>query len=548
MGDKNAGTDGDTIRGLPCFSLGQHRPDGYDYGPRDLADMVRNFRLYQSGPRPLMVPPVVIGHGEGQEWLKDSGLPAAAWMTGLARRGDDLDCDLDKVAPLLRELVRQGRYRFVSLEVYTPDALPRAFKEAGARGCMVRRLAVLGAMPPEIKGLGDLSLERFSERPRRHTRFDARRPALLSCGLRGMIPLPGGVWACFSEVTEMDRAALLERLTAKGVDTSVIDDSIPDAALAEWLRSIDGAGEAAEETVPEGAPAGPAPDTTEDMGDIGGEPAPEDAPPPEEMGEGEWEEGEGERYKKGPEGSEFHEPVNEEAAVGMHKHACKYAEHAKMHLAKFSSKKGGLAAKYAEALPEYTMGLVKEGDADKPAEKPAPVKEDKKPETYSELLAEVRKTVASEMNKQAKKTLGEVEKHSEQIRRVSDEAAIEKLSSAGKVSPAERGRCLRILASLSPAVEKFSEGGREVSISPKDDYLASLAKRPSLFRELAGTSGHDADGDVAEIEGHWESHAEVFGKIGTTKADLVKHFEEARRADPRLTARTHLLTMAGRRA
>ena len=86
--------------------------------------------------------PLVIGHVE-----TDS--PAWGWVGALRRQGNKLLASLSDVPETLRELVRNGRYKYVSAGFYTPEAshnpLPGKY--------YLRHVGLLGATPPAIKGL-----------------------------------------------------------------------------------------------------------------------------------------------------------------------------------------------------------------------------------------------------------------------------------------------------------------------------------------------------------------------------------------------------------
>ncbi len=226
---------------IPTFKAGLHRDR--EYTPADLDDMVANFTLASTGDDPVLRVPLVIGHDEGQELLARSDLPAAGWVTKLYRDGDDLYVDADDVADLPADLIRARRYRKVSAEVY--DEPPAGMEHC--KGKVLRRVALLGGDIPEVKGLGDIpmprqSAARFSESSRL---LDAYYRPMLLCGhaeSRG-----AGVWEVFSEVRfGMQRQKLLDELGKRGVDVSLLTDSVSDAQLAEILRAVDSAQQAAD--------------------------------------------------------------------------------------------------------------------------------------------------------------------------------------------------------------------------------------------------------------------------------------------------------------
>jgi hypothetical protein len=178
---------------------------GQTYSEADLEDMVENFRRFSSGDRPLVHVPVVIGHEEEQELLRNTGVPAVGWAVNLTREGPHLFADLSQVFPGIARLVEAGAYRHVSAEIYPPDHLPEGVP--GARGCMLRRVALLGGQLPHVKSLNPLP------QPMRLSEADLRPRHTPRVRLHAShrIFYPGSqTWACFSEVTAMAESALKE--------------------------------------------------------------------------------------------------------------------------------------------------------------------------------------------------------------------------------------------------------------------------------------------------------------------------------------------------
>jgi hypothetical protein len=294
--DADPGTPGTfAIPACPVFCVGEHR--GKPYTDADAADMVANYDLACTGDAPVYRVPVVLGHSEDQAVLKailsNSDLPSSGWgapVPGALRVGDDgrtLLLDLEKVHPELARLVKTGAYREVSAEIYDqpPDGMP-----PGCRGKMIRRIAFLGADPPEVKGLGGpagrgipepvpergAAAERYAEgslRPGSGVgypwwletpgRFDAARRVLLECShAEACSP---GTWAAFSEAWPvpdeideqgqdqgggpqgggpLDVRALDERLRAAGLDDATLAAMSPEHK-ADVVRALDGQAESA---------------------------------------------------------------------------------------------------------------------------------------------------------------------------------------------------------------------------------------------------------------------------------------------------------------
>lgn len=81
--------------------------------------------------------PLVIGHPKSND-------PAYGWVEEVKREGDDLLARYAQVPDELRKAVDNGRYKKKSLSLYTDGTL--------------RHVGLLGAVPPAIKGLGDVQL------------------------------------------------------------------------------------------------------------------------------------------------------------------------------------------------------------------------------------------------------------------------------------------------------------------------------------------------------------------------------------------------------
>ncbi len=219
------------LRSIAIFVEGEHR--GKKYTSVDLNSMVDNFQKFSTGPRALVEPPLVIGHEEDQSW---TGIPSMGWVRRLYRRGPTLYADFEGVPRQLADLIRAGRYRHVSAEVYDkpPDGVPGS-------GRMLRRVALLGGDLPQIKSLADVTaLDEFSEYDKskpRACRFAAARKLTRLTPTRA-VRLRAGAWAVFNEVTPMDEQALLDALAAHGADVSILQ-GVPAPALQEMVRLCD---------------------------------------------------------------------------------------------------------------------------------------------------------------------------------------------------------------------------------------------------------------------------------------------------------------------
>jgi len=118
---------------IEVFKAGKHT-DAHgitkDYSTKDLDAIVSKYdpKVHEA--------PVCIGHP------KDNA-PAYGWVESLKRTGDVLQAKLHQLAPEFVEMVKAGRFKKRSISLY-PDS-------------SFRHLALLGAMPPAVKVLADIS-------------------------------------------------------------------------------------------------------------------------------------------------------------------------------------------------------------------------------------------------------------------------------------------------------------------------------------------------------------------------------------------------------
>lgn len=131
------------IDGVEIFSTGIHNDDKYTES--DLDELVRNFETMKGTVKPMLK----LGHDESK-W-KD-GLPAIGWIKGLKRVGGKLFADFKEVPKLVYDLIKSGRYKRVSSEIYWNT------KNKGQNiGKVLAGVALLGADVPSIKDLADLT-------------------------------------------------------------------------------------------------------------------------------------------------------------------------------------------------------------------------------------------------------------------------------------------------------------------------------------------------------------------------------------------------------
>jgi hypothetical protein len=537
--------------GIEVFCTGDHR--GKPYTPADMADILRNFQQFSSGPGAILRVPLVIGHDEDQSWLRRSNLPAAGWATRLATgRGQFLPpdvlvllADAEDVPAEVARLIRARAYRKISAEVY--DLPPPG---VNGRGKMLRRIAILGADIPAIKGLADIPMpEGFSEgrAEGRAARVDTRP---VRCGIlwpegrrAAAVQSAPGLWAVFSEIGGgMDRAKLLEALAKAGFNTSGITDMVPDPLLAEILRVCEGKS---------GQPGG-------------------DGPPGQEGG--------------------FNDPKDQAEAQKMNDHAMRYMEHCRKHMERFGgSVVGGVNAAPGapgghvpatvsggvNAAPGAPGGMPQRpatvvGGANPPGPSPYGERSNAMSVATAGMFSEAQVSEAvakafsaatagleATVQKAVEAATAKIAAQQAQFDSFREESVklaqsrsvdetIQRLDLAGKLPPAEHAaaRELMLLLAQNPAVQKFTEEGKEVERTALAHYIATLDRRPRLFTELArgGSGGKpgSASEEAAKVKEHFEAYSEQFSRAETTEEDLLKAFEAARKIDPKLTAEAFL--------
>ncbi len=235
---KHGEQDWKLIKNVEAFSVGEKR--GRKYTPEDLKDIVENFHKYGKGQRPGFDVPAVLGHEETQEgqqkFLENTGIPAAGWIRDARQDGKKLYLDME-ASPQLHKAIRDGRYGPVSIEIYDkpPEGLP------GAKGKMMRRLAMLGGEIPQDKNLARMSA--YSER------------LLLTTHLRDCIAHDGYV-TCFSEVAMPSHEEMVAKLAEHGFDPEALKTH--EGCMAEMMRMAETMKPAGgEETPPPGGHPNP---------------------------------------------------------------------------------------------------------------------------------------------------------------------------------------------------------------------------------------------------------------------------------------------------
>ena len=128
-------------------------PEGKIFEPEAIK-IVKNFQTLGAYHK---APIIVLGHDENQELLGKEGLPCAGIITNLRHIGSKLISDFADVPQKVSEMIDRGAYRFISSEIYK-----NFFYNGEFIGPVLRRVALLGADIPKIKGLDDI-LARYAD-------------------------------------------------------------------------------------------------------------------------------------------------------------------------------------------------------------------------------------------------------------------------------------------------------------------------------------------------------------------------------------------------
>lgn len=261
------------LKGVEIFATGDHG-QGDVFTDQDLAEMEANFKRFMQGPKPLLQPPLVAGHEEDQKLLQRTDTPAAGWVKRLWREpatqadgkpGTVLKADFGDVPPPWDEWIRQHRFRKVSAEIYDSP------QQAGLPGSgkVLRRVALLGAELPRVKGLADLPAPvpaKGGDGATTSPRYPARLRFSDAQRAKGWRRI-----TFFSERTAvMDRETMMKMAQGYGLSEEFLkglDDTQLGQLIVEWQRMQGG---------------GPAPTPTEtppaDTGMSEGAPPPAPAP------------------------------------------------------------------------------------------------------------------------------------------------------------------------------------------------------------------------------------------------------------------------------
>ncbi|MBU2527673.1 MAG: hypothetical protein KKC03_13840 [Bacteroidetes bacterium] len=129
------------IKSLEIFRTGNYGELG-EFSETDLDEIAAEYSADKHKA------PITLGH------VEDDSKPALGWINKIYRKGMSLFADGEIVAEL-KDWISQGLYENVSAAIY------KNFAGSGKK--YLRHLAVLGAVPPVVKGMGGLKAAMFSD-------------------------------------------------------------------------------------------------------------------------------------------------------------------------------------------------------------------------------------------------------------------------------------------------------------------------------------------------------------------------------------------------
>ena len=530
------------LNGVEIFSTGIHR--GKPYSHQDLRDIVGNFNKFSVGPDARVQPPFVIGHEEHQELMDNTGIPRMGepdklWKEDVkcrlcdgtgenpqaegqpcpmclgTKRQGILKADLQHVPESIAKLIAARAYNGISSEIYPqpPVGVP-------GTGPMLRRIAALGGELPQIKTLKDLPWPDYEAHSEKGESEIYLLPAVVR--LASVATSEEGTWLCFSEVSTMPfvsdaqrktvmakgkegewdptdyaeegglpRDEMVKKLAESGYKPEVLE-KMPDEHLRECARMADMASKGGVAT----------PGSPDDLQDVGG-----------------WE-------------------------------GCPAQEGAKKFMAYRDSMMKKFReygrSKFGEHYLETDVSGKPKPEADKVYDQ---VDRSSPPATFSERTVEaiVKKVLAKNNEGQHRK---KVESFVESRRQQGLISAPQLDKPNGKPNIIDR------LLSLDDtvAVYKFKErSGRTVERTALELAMDEIdAGTPAKYSEKAGqpvnVSRDTEDREKDKVAQHWESYAEEFSAIGTTKTEFVDAFVGMKKMDPTITADKYVNIGAGRGA
>jgi len=134
------------MKKVQIFATGTHA--GISFTTKELDEIAETYnKLVKSKKHDA---PFKLGHDNDQEVAEVSGMPALGWATKVWREGNRLFAKFKEVPKIVKDAVKKGLYKKISVELY-PPAL--AEQKLGIEKWVLRAVALLGADVPEVKGM-----------------------------------------------------------------------------------------------------------------------------------------------------------------------------------------------------------------------------------------------------------------------------------------------------------------------------------------------------------------------------------------------------------
>ncbi len=136
------------LRDVEVFGIGVWK--GNKITDKDLDDIVNNTNEIID----KLKPKVKLGHGDKQDLLRKTGLPAGGWITKLKRAGDKILVNIKEVPKVLYQLIKNGAYKRISSEILVGYTEPSTKKKYNK---VLSAIAFLGADLPAVTNLKDIA-------------------------------------------------------------------------------------------------------------------------------------------------------------------------------------------------------------------------------------------------------------------------------------------------------------------------------------------------------------------------------------------------------
>ncbi len=469
------------------FSQGEYEPD-------DIRQVVRNFYKLGKYVKALLNPPVGIGHDDDQNVLKtllESDSRLAPWLTGATLDGDDAPA-AGWVTGLRIEDNPDGGVTLLADFEDVPDPIAQLIQVKAYRRVSAE---IYDDFPDGDGNRWGYALRRVSlcgwQPPVNKGMADMPMPVAQFAEPRRIRAtsrrvLKPGVYLCYSEFPTMNRLLMLAALTKKGF-------TLPDVVSDEELKGL-----YKKYAEPPVTP-----------------PAVPPVPPAAKMDEG---------------------PTRDQMIAEMQAAGQDAAQLASLD-----------DATLVQMYQQWKMQTTQPAN---PAA--AAMGEMKK---YAE---EVRQLVTSlkTMFSDANIAMGGIKKHAEAVAKQSKDAKINAIrnelvgakSGLAHCTPAEFDAVHRdTLATLDDAtVQKFSEGGKDYTITPFDNYVRKLKSLPpkKVFGEKiidpADSQVPAAEAEVAVVRRYAEENEKGLKSFGYTVDQYVDQFAKLREKSPSLTAQKYI--------